>query len=360
MNQPSLEDLRSHIKIIDEKLVGLLNERARLSQDIGMIKAGEGRQAYDPAQEIRVFDHLTELNGGPLTKISLQAIFREIISASRSLQEPLLVTCLGPEASFTHLAAERHFGSTTNFSCQGTIIGVFQEVQKGKARIGVVPIENSLEGSVNLTLDCLIDTPLYIQAEVLMRINHCLLSAAESLTEIEQVYSHPQALAQCQAWLRTHLPRCRLIDMESTAAAARLVAGDRKSAAIGSRLAGERYGLNIIRESIEDNETNTTRFLVIGKEPCAPTGQDKTSVIFSTVHRPGSLHQALGSFVPRQVNLLKIESYPLKGRLWEYLFFVDFAGHRDRGETAQCLAELANHTSFLKVLGSYPIGEVVS
>ncbi|MDZ4163632.1 MAG: prephenate dehydratase, partial [Smithellaceae bacterium] len=291
---------------------------------------------------------------------SLQAIFREIISASRLLQEPLVVACLGPEASFTHLAAERHFGSTTSFACQGAISGVFHEVQKGNARIGVVPMENSLEGSVNLTLDCLIDTPLYIQSEILMRINHCLLSSAESLTELEQVYSHPQALAQCQGWLRTHLPRCRLIDMESTAAAARLVAGDPKSAAIGSRLAGSRYNLNILRESIEDNETNITRFLVIGQEPCAPTGQDKTSVIFSTIHRPGSLHLALEPFARRQVNLLKIESYPMKGRLWEYLFFVDFTGHRDQGETGQCLAELANHTSFIKVLGSYPIGEVLT
>lgn len=360
MKPCSLEDIRLLIRKTDEELVALLNERARLSQDVGALKNSQGRHVYDPSQEVRVFEHLACLNQGPLDGKSLQAIFREIISASRILQEPLQVFCLGPEASFTHLAAQRYFGSSTIFSCENTIRGVFQETMKGNNRVGVVPIENSLEGSVNLTLDGLVETELNIRAEILMRISHCLLSAGEDLAAVAKVYSHPQALAQCQGWLQAHLPNCRLIGTESTAAAALLVAGDSQSAAIGSLLAGERYGLNVLAEAIEDNEHNITRFLVIGKGQTAPTGNDKTSIIFSTAHRPGALHLALQSFADRRMNLMKIQSHPMKGRLWEYLFFVDFAGHVDQGAAGQCLAELANHTTFLKILGSYPQGEAMS
>ncbi len=360
MNLCNLEELRVLIRKTDEQLVALLNERARLSKDVGLLKNSQRRQIYDPSQEARVLEHLAAINQGPVLTQSLKAIFREIISASRTLQEPLQVFCLGPEASFSHLAAERYFGSSTIFSCQNSIRGVFQETMKAEGRLGVVPIENSLEGSVNLTLDGLVETKLNIQAEILMRISHCLLSAAESQADLLKVYSHPQALAQCQGWLKDHLPNCRLIGTESTAAAAQMVAGDVKSAAIGSLMAAERYALNVLEEGIEDNEHNITRFLVIGKGQSAATDNDKTSIIFSTPHRPGALHLALKSFADRQINLIKIQSHPIKGRLWEYLFFVDFAGHIDNGAVGQCLAELANHTTLLKILGSYPQGEAMS
>ncbi len=359
MNRCGLEEIRSLIRKTDEELVALLNERARLSKDIGLLKNSQGQQVYDPSQEQRVFEHLLAVNQGPLAEKALKAIFREIISASRTLQEPLQVFCLGPEASFSHLAAQRYFGSSSIITFENTILGVFQEAMKKDGRLGVVPIENSLEGSVNLTLDGLVETELNIRAEILMRISHCLLSAAESQAGLTKVYSHPQALAQCQGWLKTNLPNCRLIATESTAAAAQMIAGDIQSAAIGSFLAAGRYGLNVLQEGIEDNGHNITRFLVIGRGQSAPSGNDKTSLIFSTAHRPGALHRALNSFANRGLNLLKIQSHPIKGRLWEYLFFVDFAGHVDNGVSAECLAELSNHTTLLKILGSYPQGEVI-
>lgn len=359
MKDCRLDELRALIRKTDEKLVSLLNERARLSQNIGALKNSQRRKIYDPSQEARVFAHLTAANHGPLSAKSLKAIFREIISASRTMQEPLQVLCLGPEASFTHLAAESYFGTSSIFICQNTIRDVFQEISKTEERVGVVPIENSLEGSVNLTLDGLVETNLVIKAEILMRISHCLLSSAQEMSCLERVYSHPQALAQCQGWLKAHLPGCRLIGTDSTAAAAQMVTGDSRAAAIGSRLAAERYGLNVLKEAIEDSSNNITRFLVIGHGQSAPTDNDKTSIIFSTLHRPGALHLALKSFAERNINLLKIQSHPMKGRLWEYLFFVDFAGHVEHPIVSESLAELANNTTFLKILGSYPQGEAM-
>lgn len=355
-----LEEIRKHMQKTDEGIVRLLQERAALAKKIGEIKASLDLPVYDPAQETKVFHHLLEINGNNFPEKALQAIFREIISASRALQQPLVVACLGPEASFTHLAAQQHFGLSTTFSCQPTIHQVFDAAAKGRAAFGVVPIENSLEGSVNLTLDGLVATNLKIRAEIYLPISHCLLSAGEDLQGLRKVYSHPQALAQCQGWLRLHVPQCELIGVESTAKAAQLVAGVVQWAAIGSRLAADAYGLNILAESIEDNENNTTRFLVIGQGETEPTGRDKTSIIFSTGHVPGSLHRALTPFAKRGINLLKIESFPMKNRLWEYFFFVDLAGHHKTKEVEESLRELKENSAFLKILGSYPQGEVTT
>ena len=358
MTDAQLQELRNNIKQTDADLVRLLNRRAAIAREIGLLKAGQGKEVYDPSQESRIYDHLAEINGGDLPLPSLQAIFREIISASRSLQSPVTVAYLGPEASFTHLAAQSHFGSGSQFSPQPSIARIFEEVEKGKVQWGVVPVENSLEGSVNLTLDRLMTTMLHIRAEIFLRITHCLLSLHERQEDIETIYSHPQSLAQCQMWLQAKLPHAALREMESNSAAAQKAAREKKgAAAICSRAAAVPYGLNVLAEGIEDKASNTTRFLVIGEGEGKPTGNDKTSLLFSTSHQAGALHRALQCFADRGVNMMKIESHPVKDRLWEYLFFVDVAGHGQDEEMRQCLADLRKHTAFVKILGSYPKSE---
>ncbi len=351
---PSLDELREDIRKRDREIIRLLNERSRVSVKIVQVKGQTGLEVFNPAQEARVMRYLQELNGGPLSDHQVTAIYREIISASRDLQKPMNIAFLGPEASFTHQAARLHFGASSRFWPQPGIARVFDEVEKGQVEWGVVPVENSLEGSVNVTLDRLVLTGLKIQAEMYLRISQCLLSSAKSLKGIKNVYSHPQGLAQSQSWLRANLPNAALGEMESTAAAAQMVRGKKNAAAIGSALAGATYGLNMLAEGIEDNSSNTTRFLVIGQGENESTGNDKTSIIFATPDSPGALHQALASFAKRKINLAKIESHPVKGRMWEYLFFVDIIGHRQDRAVRNCLEELKDKTVFLKILGSYP------
>ncbi len=354
----SLKNLRDEIKKKDRTIMELLNQRAEISIEVGAIKDEHNLNVHDPSQESRVYDYLTEINGGPLPDDALKNIFREIISASRALQTKTTVAYLGPEASFTHLAAQSHFGKSVTGFPQASISDVFDEVEKGKIQWGVVPIENSLEGSINLTMDRLISTPLNIRAEIFLRITHSLLSAGKETGGVKKVYSHPQALAQCQSWLRKNLPHCSLHETESTAAAARRIAEnkDKEWAAIGSSMAARTYGLNIIAEGIEDSPFNTTRFLIIGNGKSEPSGRDKTSILFGTSHTPGALYKSMEPFAREDINLMKIESYPMKGSMWEYLFFVDFAGHVEGPKVKMCLADLKKLSSFMKALGSYPNG----
>ena len=357
MKQSNLESLRQNMKDKDREIIRLLNERSLISIKIGEIKGQEGIQVYNPAQEAKVYNYLQELNSGPLPSVAVKAIFREIISASRDLQKPTTIAFFGAEASFTHLAALMRFGDSSRYFPQPRIDRVFDEVEKGSIDWGVVPMENSLEGSVNVTLDRLILTPLKIRAEIYLRISQCLISSAKSMTNIKKIYSHPHALPQCQVWLKTNLPNCLLREAESTAAAVKMVRGKKTEAAIGSSLAAQYYGLSILAEGIEDNPSNMTRFLVIGEGEGQATGIDKTSLIFATPDSPGSLHRALSSFAGRNINLSKIESHPVKERLWEYLFFVDVTGHVNDEEIKSCLAELKEKTTYLKILGSYPKAE---
>jgi chorismate mutase / prephenate dehydratase len=357
MKPRKLEILRGKIKDKDKEIVRLLNERAQVSVQIGKVKGEGGIQVYDPSQEARVHGYLQELNSGPLPSKALITVFREIISASRDLQKPMTIAFLGPEATFSHLAARVHFGESGRYFPQTGIARVFDEVEKSSVDWGVVPVENSLEGSVNTTLDRLITTPLKIRAEIYLRISECLISSATSMKGIKNIYSHPQPLAQCQLWLRTNMPNCALGEMESTAAAVQRVRGKKNEAAIGSSLAAECYGLNILAEGIEDNASNMTRFLVIGSGESDATGNDKTSLIFATPHSPGSLHSALSCFARRKINLAKIESHPVKNKLWEYSFFVDMIGHVADKQVKSCLLELKKKTTFLKILGSYPKSE---
>jgi chorismate mutase / prephenate dehydratase len=357
MKPRRLEILRGKMRDKDREIVRLLNERAQVSVQIGKVKGEGGMQVYDPAQEAKVHDYLREVNAGPLPPKALTTIFREVISASRDLQKPMTIAFLGPEASFSHLAARLHFGESSIFFPQTGISRVFDEVEKGSIDWGVVPVENSLEGSVNVTLDRLITTPLKIRAEIYLRISQCLISSAKSMKDIRRIYSHPQALAQCQVWLRTNFPNAVLNETESTAAAVQMIRGKKNEAAIGSSLAGKIYGVHLLAEGIEDNSSNMTRFLVIGSGASDATDNDKTSLIFATPHSPGSLHSALSAFAKRKINLAKIESHPVKDKLWEYSFFVDLIGHVTDKHVKSCLQELKKKTTFLKILGSYPKSE---
>jgi len=360
MNEEMLRELREKVDRLDTKIVRLLNERATVSIEIGRIKREGGWEICDPSREERIYRNLAENHGGILPGSALREIFREIISASCALQAPMNVSFLGPEASFSHQAALARFGKGIDIAPQATIPEVFSAVEKGECLWGVVPLENSAEGSVKATLDRLITTPLAIRGELFLRIRHCLLTVGNDLAAIRKVYSHPQALAQCREWLRTHLPGVPLVEVESTAGAARRVREDATGAAVGSRLAAGTYGLNLLAEGIEDNPLNTTRFLVIGPQPDRNgggiTGQDKTSILFGTPHVPGALQRALAPFAEAGINLTRIESCPMRDRMWEYLFFVDFVGHIDEENTRECLQELEKQTAILKVLGSYPRG----
>ena len=357
MKKTSLKTLREELRKKDREIAKLLNERAKLSIEVGKVKDYEGLEVYDPSQESKVYDYLRRTNKGPLSNSALRNIFGEIISSSRALQAPTTVAYLGPEASFSYLAAQSHFSKGAQYSPQTKISEVFDEVEKEKVSWGVVPGENSVEGSIKATLDRLISTPLSIRAEIFLRISHCLISTCEQMEDIKRVYSHPQALAQCQGWLRKNLPHCPLFELDSTAVAARRVLEDKEGAAIGSHLAAATYGLKIIAGGIEDSASNTTRFFVIGKGKSIRTGRDKTSMLFGTPHVPGALYNALEPFAREHLNLTRIESYPMKERMWEYLFFVDFTGHIEEEKTKKCLADMEKVTTFIKVLGSYPRGD---
>jgi chorismate mutase/prephenate dehydratase len=357
MKEATLEKLRDAIREKDGQLVALLNERARLSLEVGEIKNGSGQHVFDPARESQIYHYLAQINQGPLPQQALQDIFREIISASRLLQGPITVAYFGPEASFTHIAALKHFGHQARLLPQKSIALVFEQAERERDTYGVVPIENSGEGSVKPTLDRLISTSLSIRGEIYLKVSHYLLSSQEKIDRIKRVYSHPQAIAQCQDWLERHLPHCALVKEENTALAVRRVLEDQEGAAIGSLAAAQLYGLHILADRIEDYPVNTTRFLILGNGQSKGSGKDKTSLVFATPHKPGSLLRALELFARDELNLLKIESYPLPDRVWEYLFFVDFSGHQAEEKVQRCLAELKTVTTFIKVLGSYPCGE---
>ena len=357
MSEDRIQKLRERIGEKDRRIVRLLNERSALSLAIGRVKHAAGRPVYDPARESRIYRQLEEINEGPLPAAALADIFREILSASRALQAVPAVSYLGPEASFSHAAALAHFRKGAELSPAATIEEVFDAAERDPGRLGIVPIENSTEGSVKSTLDRLIATPLALQAEIFVRIRLALLSPCGRRKTTARVYSHPQAMAQCRQWLRANLPGCRLIEADSTAAAAEKALADPEGAAVGSRAAATRYGLHIVADGIEDHPLNTTRFVVIGRGRPEPTGRDKTSVLFGTAHAPGALHRALAPFARARVNLTRIESYPVRDRMWEYLFFMDFAGHAEEDGVRACLRQFEKRAAFVKVLGSYPRGE---
>ncbi len=352
----TLRDKRSQIDRIDERLLLLLSERARASAQIARLKIKAGQSVYAPDREQEVLRRVIGRNRGPLSAKAVTAIYREIMSASLALQQTLTVAYMGPEASFSHLAARKRFGSQVNFLVCGSISDVFASVERGGAEYGVVPIENSVEGAVTHTLDMFFDSSLQICAQVILDVAHNLLAKC-SRSAVRRIYSNPQVFGQCRRWLLENLPDAELIEVSSTTRAAQLAAKERGAAAIASVLAASVYGLRILERDIEDSPHNQTRFLVIGKTIVAPTGRDKTSLLFSIKDKVGALHEMLVPFKKQGLNLTKIESRPSKRRAWEYYFFVDISGHRDEPRLRRALAALEPRCGFLKVLGSYPVGE---
>jgi chorismate mutase/prephenate dehydratase len=349
-----LDDWRSRINNLDAQILTLLNQRGQAAVHIGEIKRQQDLPFYVPEREAEVIDRLVALNGGPLPAEAVRAVWREILSASLALEHPLPVAYLGRPGTFTHEAAVRRFGSSTRLIGVRAIADIFDEVERGRADYGVVPIENSTEGAVNVTLDRLIDSELLITGELTLDIAQHLLCRAAELGDIKVVCSHPQALAQCRQWLAAHLPDVAIEEAPSTTAAAERAKDDPTVAAIASEMAARLCDVPILRKRIEDNPSNSTRFFVIGRRPAPPTGRDKTSILFSMRNEPGVLYSILRPFAERRLNLTKIESRPTKRRPWEYVNFVDFEGHRDTEHVRAVLSEVKERCQFLKVLGSYP------
>ena len=349
----SLDQYRRRIDELDEQIVALLNQRTEAAAEIGRLKQRGDDAVYVPAREKAVFERVARLTQGPLTAANLRAIYREIMSASLSLETEMKVAFLGPDSTYTHQAARSRFGNSVEYIACQHLSEIFTSVQQGRTQYGVVPIENSIEGHVTACQDELGNTPLKICAEIYHSIDHCLLARFAS-NQIERIYSHPQALAQCRNWLRTHMPKAELVETPSTAAAAELAASEPNSAAIASAMAGEAHDLHPIGTGIQDVGMNVTRFLVVGKTYGQPTGDDKTSVHFAVKHEVGALVNALGVFEKHGLNLLSIESRPSRTKQWEYFFFVDFAGHTQDEAARATLEELTNHCMVMTVLGSYP------
>jgi chorismate mutase/prephenate dehydratase len=354
----NLHNLRTQIDKLDLQLLKLINERAGLAAEIGKHKADAGEEVFSPVREKELIHNLLLLNdkqNGPLPANAVEAIFREIISGSRALQKVLRVAYLGPEYSYSHLAAIERFGQSIEFLPVGTIMTVFDEVNRGHVDFGVVPLENSTDGRVADTLDMFQRLPhLVISSEVRLPIHHNLMANCEP-QEIRRVYSKPQALSQCRNWLSKNLPLAVYKDVSSTAVAAELAQKEPGAAAIASRQAASHYGLRILFEDIEDYPHNETRFAVIGHQKCGRTGHDKTALMFRVAHNPGSLVEALDVFKQGKINLTWIESFPAKTAKAEYIFFVDFEGHLEEPKVGRTLKALAEHCQEMVVLGSFPI-----
>jgi chorismate mutase/prephenate dehydratase len=350
-----LDALRSAIDAVDREILERLNQRARLVEQVGALKRSRAAVVYQAARERDLVAGLEAANPGPFPTAGIRPVFREIVSATRSLEASLRIAYLGPEGTFSHLAARETFGSQAAFLAQPTIADVFAAVERGQADHGVVPVENTTEGVVTQTLDTLVESELPICGEAVLPIALCLLSQSGRLEDVRRVASHPQPLAQCRSWLDRHLPRAERMELASTVAAGALAAREADVAAVGSRLAAELLGLRIAAENVQDRRDNSTRFAVLGGEPAPPSGHDLTSVVF-TVRKAeaGALHRLLAPFARHGVNLTSIQSRPLKGTPWEYLFFIDLEGHRSEPDVAAALAEAAEIAHSARVLGSFP------
>ncbi len=353
----NFDKLRRKIDSLDKKILDLLAERGEIALEIRELKEENSLGVYDPVREKLIEKKLEKLNKGPLSDEAVLRIFREIISACRTLQQPTTVAYLGPEGSFSHQAAYNEFGGSSELVPLGSFEEVFEEVENKRSTYGVVPLENSIEGSVGMVLDLLSKTRLVIAAELYEKINHFLLSKSGNLKDVSVVASHPQAIAQCKKWINKNLPNCEILETASTAEAARLASGKKNMAAISSERAASIYKLKVIQNNIEESSLNTTRFFVIGDKDNKPTGDDRTSIVFSLKDKPGALQKSFFQpFADANVNLTKIESRPSKERPWEYLFFVDFKGHAEDQLISSLLKKLDKSCIYLKVLGSYPAG----
>ena len=355
-----LEGIRRQIDDVDRELVALLNRRAGLSVQVASVKRNSGTATYHPAREHQVVQNAVAASSGPLAPAHLRAIWAEILSASRDLQRPMRVAYLGPANTFSHRAAEvaarLRFGTFAEYIPCRSFGEVFATTERGNADIGVVPVENSVEGSVGGVLDMFAESPLVISAEIRLQITHYLVGRGP-MSNVQRVYSHPQALGQCRNWLVQNLPNAQTIETSSTASSAERAAADPEGAGISTEAAGVQAGVGVLARSIQDHAHNTTRFAVLGRQVAARTGRDRTGILFVTQHRPGTLQQVLRQLSERQLNLTRIESRPSRRGTepWEYFFFVDFDGHPDEPVVAEALGAMRDACQTLKVLGAWPI-----
>ena len=358
-NLTDLSKIRERINTVDEKIQGLLNERAKYAQQVGVVKGelGAAVDYYRPEREAEVLRKIVERNEGPLRDEEVLRLFREIMSACLAQQEPLKIGFLGPEGTFTQTAVFKHFGHSVRALPFHTIDEIFQEVESGVADFGVVPIENSTEGSVNNTLDMFLTSPLKIAGEIELRIEQHLLGRMKGLENIERICAHEQSLAQCRGWLREYLPHVELIGMSSNAAGARRARDEQGTAAIGPDVAADVYDLNALVTSIEDRSDNATRFLVVGRKLLAPSGNDKTTILVSTSDTGGGagvLHHLLKPLAEHNIVMTFIESRPSRRKNWDYVFFIDIDGHANESPVSEALTKLEKQCSLFRVLGAYP------
>lgn len=352
---PGLTRARERIDAVDDRILELLAERAGVARDIAVMKRKAAVSVFhDPERERRVLDRLVDKGDKSFPPDAIRAVFREVMSACLSVEQPLRVAYLGPEGTFTQLAARRLFGLQARYRECATIDGVFEAVDSGDATYGVAPFENSTEGAVSMTSDALLEGNLVIRQEYVLPIAHCLLSHASALSEITAVYSHPQALAQCRSWLVKHMPRAQVVQTTSTAAAAREAQTDTRAAAIAADIAAEIHDLPIVRANIQDRAENATRFVVLGRDDAPTTGADRTTLAFGVVDEKGALRRVLSVLEDADVNLTRIESRPSRSRAWHYVFLVDVEGHRTDPALARAIDAVAKTADFVKVIGSYP------
>ena len=351
-----LNELRARIDEIDSSLLELISERARIATEVARVKSEQqdDNGFYRPEREAQVLRKILDRNPGPLSDEEMARLFREIMSACLALEQILDIAYLGPEGTFTQAAALKHFGHSVKSTAMDSIDQVFREVESGACQYGVVPVENSIEGVVNHTLDMLVNSSLMICGEVELRIHHHLLSNEDSIDQITRVYSHQQSFAQCRDWLDVHLLKAERIPVNSNAEAARLAAGEENTAAIAGETAAETYKLSVLMKNIENETNNTTRFLVLGQHKTLPSDNDKTSLLFTTPNKPGALQEMLACFSDNGVSLTRIESRPSRKGMWEYVFFVDIEGHAEEASVALALDKLNGRASTVKLLGSYP------
>lgn len=347
-----LKDLRSKIDSIDGQILELLSRRSSVVKKINMVKEKKKIDFFAPGRESMILERLKKINTGGMSDSDIELIFKEIFSVFRALKVCPSIAYLGPEGTFTHLALTKKFGKKVISKDCSTISEVFNLVENCNADYGVVPVENSNEGVVNHTLDMFFTSDLKISAEIIMDIRHNLFINTEC-GEVKRIYSKSQVFAQCRNWLMSNYPKAQLVPASSTAAGARKAEKDTSGACIGNRILGELYNLKISRSNIQDSSSNVTRFLVISRQDCPVTGDDKTSILFSVKDKVGALYEVLSLFKKFSVNLTKIESRPSKIKAWEYYFFADFLGHRSKKKTSKFLDELEKKCKFLKILGSY-------
>ena len=354
MSDDKLQPLREQIDAIDAQLLALLNQRARVAQQVGHVKAETNAPVFRPEREAQVLARIAQTNPGPLQSSDLQSIFREVMSACRALEKRVIVAYLGPAGTYSEQAVWQQFGQAVIGLPCVSIDEVFRSVEAGTADFGVVPVENSTEGTINRTLDLLLQTSLSISGEVALPVHHSLMTRTGSMDGVKRICAHSQALAQCQAWLNQHYPSIERQALASNGEAARIASDDASVAAIAGEMAATRYGLAIAHAHIQDDPHNRTRFVVIGSLAPAACGRDQTSLVLSVQNKPGAVYELLAPLAKHGVSMTRFESRPARTGTWEYFFYVDIEGHAQDAKVAQALTELQAQAAYFKVLGSYP------